>query len=259
MGSMRAPKPVTPSIAMTSKPLETLDLSASEYVLPAPPRVGNEVVVVSTRPQPLVGMRRSGEVARAIGDRVLALAECQQQFFAELRGRLVTLDDAIAEDSRAQLKGAVRDVMQVLEWCEAIQSDLRADGQLAAAGAEPLDLADLCHEVAAHFAPHEAVVVSGQCPGTWWGNARALAEVLHQALLLVAERTGGVGTRLLEVGGQPDHPTIRVVSYGEPVDGIDSAVVRNFRQVAAMLGAKVVPDALGPGGSGLLLLLPSAG
>ena len=241
-----------------TKPLDVLDSLAAEYVLPSPPRGASELVVVPTRAEPFAGLRRGGDVARAIGDRFVALTECQQQFLAELRERLGTLDAAIAEDSRARLKGALRDAFHVLDWCDAVQSDLQTDGRRAAAGAEPIDVAALCGEVAAATGAGDAVQVAGRLPGRWWGEASALATVLDLGLRLVSERTGGLGRRFLELGGDGEQPTVRIVSYADPAEGVDPASVRRFRQAVERLGARVVPDALGPGGSGFLLLLPLA-
>ncbi|HEX6812989.1 MAG TPA: hypothetical protein VF384_15295 [Planctomycetota bacterium] len=244
---------------MTSKPLEIQDPSTSAYVLPAAPRGVGEIVVVPAGPRLVSEMRRGGEVARVLGDRFLAHTECQQHFLAEVRSRLVALDGALVEDSRAQLRGALREVLSVLDWCDAVQSDMQQESSRAATGAEPIDVVDLCRAVAAAVGPADLVQVSGQLAKTWWGEARTLARVLELALALVEERTGGSGRRFLEVSSQGAHPVIRVASSGDPREGVDADVVRRFRQAVEQLGARVLPDAVGPGGSGLLLQLPACG
>jgi len=241
---------------MTKKTLAVQDSSTSKYVLPAAPRVVGEIVVVPPARLPLSELRRGGEVARALGDCFLTHAECLQHFLAEIRTRLVSLDSALAEDSRAQLRGALHDVLSVLEWCDAVQSELQQDCGRAAARAEPIDVVDLCRLVAASSGPADLVQVSGQLPTTWWGEARTLAKALELGLALVAERAGGSGCRFVEVYAEATHPRIRIASSGDPQEEVDRDAVRRFRQAVAQVGARVLPDAIGPGGSGLVIELP---
>jgi hypothetical protein len=168
------------------------------------------------------------------------------------------LDGALAEDSRAQLRGALHDVLGVLDWCDAVQSDLQQDCSRAAAGAEPIDVVDLCRSVAASCGAAGPVQVSGQLPTSWWGEARVLAKALELGLALVAERTGGNGCRFVEVYAEESHPVIRVASSGDSREQVDPVAVRRFRQAVEQVGARVKPDALGPGGSGLVIELPVA-
>ena len=51
---------------------------------------------------------------------------------------------------------------------------------------------------------------------------------------------------------------MRVSSQGEPVDGVDPELVDAFRAAAAGADVTVEPDALGPAGAGMLLVLVSA-
>jgi len=50
---------------------------------------------------------------------------------------------------------------------------------------------------------------------------------------------------------------IRVVSSGDPREPVDPDSVYRFRQAVEQLGARVRPDVLGPGGSGLVIELPA--
>jgi hypothetical protein len=244
---------------MTKQPLEVQDSSKSAYILPGAPRAVGEIVVVPPARLPFSELRRGGEVARALGDCFLPHAECLQQFLAEVRTRLVALDGALAEDSRAQLRGALHDVLGVLDWCDALQSDLQQDCGRAAAGAEPIDVLDLCRSVAASSGPAGLVQVSGHLPTAWWGEARVLAKALELGLALVAERTGGHGCRFVELHAEATHPRIRIGSSGDPREEVDPDAVRRFRQAVEQVGARVLPDALGPGGSGLVIELPVRG
>jgi hypothetical protein len=241
---------------MTKKLLEVQDSSTRDFVLPAAPRVVGEIVVLPPARLPFSELRRGGEVARALGDCFLTHAECMQQFLAEIRTRLVSLDGALAEDSRAQLRGALHDVLGVLDWCDAVQSDLQLDCGRASTGAEPIDVLDLCRSVAASFGPAALVQVSGQLPTAWWGQARALAKAVELGLALIAERTGGSGCRFVQVHAEATHPLIRIASSGDPREEVDPDAVRRFRQAVEHVGARVLPDALGPGGSGLVIELP---
>jgi len=239
---------------MTTKPSTPIAPSTTSYVLPAPKRQTPDVIVVPSR----VGaaLERGGQVARVLGERFLALAECQQQFLGELRSRLQALDGAIADDSRAQMKGALREVTAVLDWCDSVQADLHEESRRAAAGCEPLDLGAVCVDVVASFDGGAEIDLVGGTAVRWWGEAAPLHEALRHGLLLVAERTGGVGQRRIEVGATDGVAWIRVSSTGEPGDSLEVDSVRRFRAAVTRLGARVVPDALGPGGAGFVLLLP---
>ena len=199
---------------------------------------------------------RGATVARGLGERFLALADCQQQFLGELRARLEALDTAITDASRAQLKGAIREVSAVLDWCDSVQLDLQTEARRAAAGQEPADLAALCRDVAGSLGGGGDIDVVDQGAGHWWGDAAALRDAIRHALTLVAERTSGAGSRRLEVGSTDGAPWVRVWSSGEPGDSLEVDSVRRFRLAVGRLGVRVVPDSLGPGGAGLVLLLP---
>ena len=244
---------------MSKKPLEVQVSPTSEYVLPAAPRVVGEIVVVPPARLPFSELRRGGDVARALGDRLLTQAECMQQFLGEVRTRLVSLDSALAEDSRAQLRGALHDVLGVLDWCDAVQTELQQECGLAASGSEPIDVVDLCRSVAAASGHADSVQVSGQLPTAWWGEARVLAKALELGLALVADRTGGSGCRFVEVYAEATHPMIRITSSGDSREEVDPDAVRRFRQAVDQVGARVLPEAIDPGGSGLVIELPSRG
>lgn len=224
------------------------------YVLPGPRRAASDVIVVP--PSGAQGFERGGAVARALGERFLALAECQQQFLAELRQRLETLDAGIAENSRAQLKGGLRSVLEVLDWCDAVQVDFAAESGRAANGLEPVDLADICRLVAAEPTSHDGETkVTGVAALPWWADAARLAAAVRHGLQLVSERIGGNGFREIEIGEGDGGAWIRIAGYGEPGDGVEPATVQAFRAAATALPARVAPDALGPGAASLVLHL----
>jgi hypothetical protein len=241
---------------MSNEPTGLLVTEAAEYVLPSPPRSAGEVVVIAP-PHDRAAWRRGGEVARAFGERFLALGETQQLFAAELRERLQTLDAAIADASRAQLKGAVHDVLAVLDWCDAAQADLVRECRLAAAGKELLDVTELCEVVAAErLAAGQQVSVVGRLPLPWWGEALALADLVAAAITVVVERAAGAAV-VIEIAATPAGAELHIASRGEPGDGVDAETIRRFRAAVERIGASVRPDQQGPGGCGMRVLLPS--
>ena len=242
---------------MTSRSADVAASLSPAFVLPGRKRAGGDVIVVPPSGGAGHGHERGGHVARALGTRFGAFADCQQQFLGELRTRLETLDAAIAEDARARLKGALRGALDVLDWCDAVQVDLANESGWAAAGLEPLDLVALCRDVAAEVDPHVGEVrVTGQLPQPWWGDAAAVAEAVRRGLRLVSERIGGTGFREVEIGTDAQAPWVRIAGYGEPGDGVEADTVAAFRQAAGQLAARVTPDPLGPGGAALVLHLP---
>lgn len=244
---------------VTNPPLAVHAPETAEYVLPSPPRNVGDVVVVAPRRDAGRAWRRGAQVAQALGERFLLLAESQQIFAEELRGRLVELDQSIAEATKAQLKGAVRDLLAVLAWSDTVVTDLAGTSRLAAGGAEPIDVLDLCQEVADDLqAEGPPIHVTGADRVVWWGQAAGLAEAVRFALVLVAERTAAAGARLVEVVPAEGAIEVHIKAAGEPVDQVDAGTATRFRQAVEQLGARVRPGALGPGGAALVLELPPA-
>lgn len=231
---------------------------AADYVLPKPARAA-EVVVVHPNQGPGAGYRRGGQVARTFGDHFGLLAQTQSMFLAEVRERLQALDASIAEASKAQLKGAVRELLGIVDWCDTLQADLIADSSCAADGNEPVDLEALAEEIAvAERAAGREVRVRGSVPVRWWGDCALCADLLRAAIGLVAERTNGQGSLLVELSEAAGLPCLRVTGTADPHDGIEPATISRFRTLVELVGATVRPDALGPGGVGLEILLASS-
>lgn len=240
---------------MSTRSADVAAQSSSPYVLPGRKRGGADVIVVPAGGE---GFARGGRVAHHLGERFLALAECQQQFLGELRSRLETLDVAIADDARARLKGALRGALDVLDWCDAVQVDLATESSWAASGLEPLDLGEICRAVAAEPSSHVGDLrVTGEASRPWWGQAALLAAALREGLHLISERVAGNGPRQIEIGEDESGQWIRVAGYGEPGDGVEPTTVQSFRRAVESLQGRVVPDALGPGGAAFVLHLPA--
>jgi hypothetical protein len=233
--------------------------ASAEYVLPPPPRPAGEVVVVAPRSELTAALRRGADAARALGERFGMLAESQAQFVAEVRQRLEALDAAVAEASRAQVKGVLRETFAVLDWCDAVHGELAREAAVAAGGALPIDVAELCADVAlAAQTPGQPVYVQGRLPGPFWIRASQLAELVAAALELVAERTLGRGGRSVAIAAADGALRLTIRAVGEPADAVDPRSVARFRRAAQELRAVVRPDALGAGGTGLVVELPSA-
>ena len=238
---------------MTTDQKQILVSENDSYVLPKPPRGPRAQLVVDQE----AATPPTARAVRGVGARVRVQAESLDVLFQELRTRLEGLDAAIAEDSRAQLKGAVRDVGDVLGWCEEVQKVLAVEGARAERGEEPIDLSELCEEVAAvRQEPSSPISVITRQPAICWGERARIVHLVKKALDLVWARTEQQGLRRLEISWREDAACVRVSSQGEPVDGVDPELVDAFRAAAGGADVTVEPDALGPAGAGMLLVLP---
>lgn len=234
--------------------------TSAEYVLPARPRGNGEIVVVPPSTDSRNALRRGGDVARTIGARLLALAEGQRLFLDEVRERLGALDVAIADSSRAQLKGAVRELVSVLDWCDAVQVDLLQEAGDAARGAEPIDVAALAEDVVVPaIGLDRPVLVRGHGESRYWGPAVLVADLLQRGIELLAERAQGPGAIAVEAVHAGDALRLQFEAIGEPADGLDPATVRRFRQAVDALAGVVLPGELGVGGSACVVELPIPG
>lgn len=243
---------------MTAKELSVFATHATHYVLPSPlHRAAGEGLVVVPPRDPEAMFRRGEETARQLGDRLAMLAEHQQLLLAELRERLVGLDAEVVDASRARWRGVLREALAVLDWVDTAQQDLVREARLAQTGAEPVDLAALCCEVAQRVStPDQPVYVSGEVRSTLWGHAAALAGLVREALAVVADRTLGRGARWIEVFEDNGTPRVAVRSTGAPSDALETETVTRFRRACAATGATVRPGEGGPEAAGLVLELP---
>jgi hypothetical protein len=196
---------------------------------------------------------------RRLGSRVLALLECQERFLEELRTSLQELDASVHEESRARIKAQLRTLAEIVDWTEMVHSDLVLEGRHAKAGQAPLDLLWVVHRVAAAWAPNgPEVAIHGRTDRPCWGNEASLAELVRLAFELVALRAGEGQAIQVEIGEHGGRLGLRVFSAGGPEPIADPGLVERFRRAVERTGAAVEPDALGPGGAGLVLRLPFA-
>lgn len=240
---------------MTTDSNLVLDPATGSYVLPTPPRAKNLLTVGEETEAP--SPYQAGTIARAFGERFQVTAQSLEMLLLEVRDRVHLLDQAIAEDTRAQLKGAVREIAKVLDWCDATCTELATDSSKAVDGFEPIDVVELCNHISAtHEGLTDPIAVIARNDLRCWANRGQLRHVVQKALAVVWARTGGQGLRCLETEWRDTTPTIRVCSRGEPTRGIGPSLVEDFRLAVETAGITVVPDDLGPGGAGLVLMLP---
>lgn len=231
---------------------------APHYVLPSPPRRIAGEWLVEVPPRDLeADFRRGEETARQLGNRLSMLCEHQELLLAELRERLAALDAEIVDAPRARCRGALRDALAVLDWADAAQQDLVRESRLAQRGAEPIDVAALCRDVARRVAVGgPPIYVTGETRATVWGRASAIASLVREALAVVADRTQGRGARSIEVFEEQGEVRLAVPSTGIPVASVEAESVARFRRACERVGATSRPDEVGAEVSALVLALP---
>lgn len=225
------------------------------YVFPAPPRATGELIV--TRDRLADPQRATATTARAFGTRMQSQAESLELLFGELRSRIDVLDASIADASAAQLKGAVRQLGEVLEWCEAVQQDLRDEAAAAVAGREPVDLGELCRRQAANAALTVAIDVCADDDVVCWAGRAECAVLIDRAIALVHARGGAAAPIRVDVSWQDQAACVAIRGLGDAVvDELPEGLAEAFRSMADFVGATVTPDDRGPRVAGLALRLP---
>lgn len=229
----------------------------TDYLLPKPPAKTSELVVEVRVPACL--RHRESLVARSIGERALAVAECQQHLFAELREILADLDRSIGEATRVRLQSQVRSACSVLEWCEAVLGDQIHEAKLAASGHQPVPVMAVCEEVAGRWRGNAVDVEVSGVDGAWWGDAAALEDVVDAGLRLVRERAHGASSLTIQVARSRGGTALAIEAIGEPQEDVDPQIVEGFRDAVARIGGRTRPGRLGRGGTGLSVDLPEPG
>lgn len=244
------------------------------YVVPAGPEAPPLVVLPETGPadetaatagaELTVGPDTSslgGDGLRRLGARLLTLLESQERLQDELRAVVEELDDSAPSGSRARIKGRVRTLREMLEWCWAVHEDLVLEGRRAKAGQTPLDLLWSVRRVADEWSKREEVqVVVPESPRrTCWGEVTSLERLIRLALDVVCRRSGGQGPILVELAELGGCTGLRILATGEARTFTAPKLVERFRASAEIAGVGVEVDPLGPGAPGLVLRLPMAG
>jgi hypothetical protein len=233
----------------------------TEFVLPKPPRHAAPLLVGGAEAggSP-TALRRAAAGLAAAGGRIQVLLECQDRFLGEMRAALREMDDSLHEESRARLKAKVRSLVEILDWCEAVQVDLLLEGRRASWNQQLVDLRALCDDAAHDLRGARgelAVEIHGDCPTGVWAELPLLGDVIRGAFEVVADRIGGQGQVAVELQEQDGGPSVWVRGTGAPTSAQDPVALERFRSAAAAAGVRVAPDALGPGGTGLILEVPA--
>ncbi|MFK7738879.1 MAG: hypothetical protein AB8H80_01050 [Planctomycetota bacterium] len=217
-----------------------------DYVMPKAPREHGELLVVGDRESDAAGLTEvagiaeavdhpahtggaNGAVARAFGARFGLHAESLALLLGEVRGRIDELDSAVAEDSRAQLQGAVRKLGELLGWCEVVRDEIAQDSRYGRAGCEPIDGMDICRAAAA-ASFGDAVAVRGDEDLVVWGRRDEYQMLVESALKVVWERLGCRGALALQVGWIDGSACFRVQGRGPAqVDRVDAELLDALR------------------------------
>lgn len=206
--------------------------------------------------------RRGEEAAlRAVGARLEPLLECLERFFGESRGVLEDLSEAVADAARASLAERVRVLSEILDWSRAVAAELETETRLARGGYREVDVHDLLAEMAGQveaYYPGVRVTVRA-ATGTSWvrGRAADLAEAFFLALSSCACRIGARGALTVEIEGGGGRVQVRILGHGQPHEvQLGEAAARLRELLVARHGARILPDRLGPGGTGITLDLP---
>ena len=227
-------------------------------MLPKPPRQRSDLVVGREPGGGNAMMRRQVVALPAAGTRLVALLGCQDRFLAELR---VVLGELRSAAATAAGSSSLATANQVIDWCEAVQSDLMLEATRAAVGHQAVDLLDLCHDVQHDLGLGRAeppVQVHGHARQTVWGSVPALERLLRLGLQLVAQHTGQQGGLFLEVGDGPRGPQIRIRAAAASAGPLDPEDVACFCELAEEAGVDVHPDDEGGAVAGMLLVVPAA-
>jgi hypothetical protein len=261
---------------------ETSPPATSQFVLPAkepnrfgplpvPPgrEPGTLLVDPERAPRGTALLRREALGLAELGRRLRALNECQQLLLGDVGSALRAVETAAGRsESPGRLAELVRDVAAVLEWCGAVQDEIRREATSAVDGLQAIDLLGLCQDVVHDLGAAGArrVDIVGAAEHAVWGRVAVLGQLVRLALELVDDRTGGLGDLSIQVEDDRDGPLLRIQgldrssapgrvrerTLAEPC----KQKVLAFRDAAAAAGLAVLPDATGPTGTGIVLRVP---
>ncbi len=209
------------------------------------------------------------QVSRAGGEQTLAefadtyrpLLQSVERFFQEAGWVLDEIEEAGEEGVRARLKSRVRVARDIMSWIQCVLDDMNDELCGAAAGLVPVDLQTLMQEAQLQvesFFPGVRISVSAAHQDmTCTGRATALAQACFLTLVLTAHRIGGEGAITVEPGSEDGCLTYRILGLGEPAPVEAPEAMARLRQlVVEQHGGSILPDAMGPFGTGLVLSLP---
>jgi hypothetical protein len=211
-----------------------------------------------------------GRIARSGGQRALMASaeriapklQSLTALFDELDTAVGDVEETAQDGTRVRLHSKTRVVRDILDWVAANATDLRQEIQGMRDGFEVQDLFELAHEVHGQveaFFPHVRVNLSpveGSDP-LCWGRGTDLMEALFSAIVIVVHRIGGRGSVSLQVIGTENEARIRILGLGEPrVISAPEEMARIREVLVEQHRGRIVPDALGVGGAGVIIALP---
>lgn len=221
-------------------------------------RPGNLLVAPEGSVHGTALLRQETDGLRRLGLRVAAQVESQDILLGELRKVLASIETEAAEGTRGTLQRLARTASEIVDWCDAVQIELHAEGSRAVDGKQAVDLLELVHAVL-HDCGADAgqSMVCGSAPFAVWASVPKLGRALRLALDLVLQRAGDEARLHVEIGQDDDGHFLVVQTRSESVAEPKLETVEEFREAAEAAGLKVEPDPDTKGRSGLLLRLPA--
>ncbi len=223
-----------------------------------------------SEPLPMPSLPMSiGQVARAggqqaltdSGERVAPKMESLGTLLGELDTALNDLEEAVQEGIQARLGGRLKVAREISDWIRATAEDVTLDVEGMSGGFQSVDLFELVHEIHGQvetFFPELCInLTPAEGDSHCWARATDLSEALFIAMAITSHRISGRGSINIEVVGSPEEARVRMLGLGEPVPVAAGEEMGRFRQILVEEhGGRIVPDALGPGGTGLIIALP---
>lgn len=239
--------------------------TARSRILIIGPDTGNdEVVTAAEAPLPLTGQIRRQAAAAAVvalGRELDPLSADLDQFLGEGRRELAELTEDIDEGTRARLKHRAKVLREIFDWLDQVSRDIAAEARSAAGGALPIDLTELCVELAVdreQRAPSVRIAVAPD-PGERRVRlpAQPAAELLAAALALVAARIGNHGVIEVETEAQGDWLAVRMAGVGAVQPIAADELIETVKALATELGVEIRRDRVqGEAGAAMVLAFP---
>lgn len=216
-------------------------------------------------PTSLGQVARSGTQAalQASGFRLAPRVASLTRFFGEIEISLEEADRAVLDGTRPQFHGHIRVIREIVAWMRATTADLGTEVQAITEGFQIIDIEDLCHELPSQIEPSFPGLRVNVAPAgeacECRGRPQELAEALFLACVISAHRISGQGSINLELKSDLDQVEIRILGLGEPVEiSLPDETARLREILVGVHAGRIVPDSLGPFGTGLILRLPCA-
>ena len=219
-------------------------------------------------PMPLLPMsigqvaRRGGlKALRGAGQRLAPKLSSLDGLFAEISRSLDDVDEAAREGTLARLHSRIRVAGEILGWLRATADDLQNEVDGMVGGFQAVDVYDLLSEVQGQvesFFPELRVnVAPADGEPTCWGRATDLTEGLFLAIVLTAHRIGGKGAVNVEAQSKGENVVVRILGLGEPAKVRAPQETIRLREIfVGQHRGRIVPDSMGPFGTGVVLELP---